>query len=388
MTMAITAWALRTPLGSTVDEVTSRLLAGERAVQANPNFDATAYACTLAAPYPGVIHPNRSRRYVKRAGLLGMEAATEAMAQARPAPGERLGLFVGVGGLRAHWDDLMPAFEHQLPEGERSWERGLGQLHPFWMLHHLSNNAHALLSIELGARGEGLTLGGANAGAQALSAACRTLEAGAIDAALVVAYDTLLEPETLVELAEAGALTRAGLDGLAAPYDERAGGFVPGEGAGAVVLERVEPAGSRALAWIDVAEAADGQEGPPKPETMLRASEVVSRGEDVADGAGLARAAFDLRERELLGALLGSDAALVATTASLGQLGAATAVVQAVTLGTCLRRGRLPPIAGLARPAPGPLVPVQRTTTTNMKSALALSAGAPGLAGAVRVEVP
>src|SRR4029077_17320164 len=121
---------------------------------------------------------------------------------------------------RAHWDDMMPALARQtIPgdgdidgtaDGAQLWERGLKLLHPFWMLQHLSNNAHALSAAELGARGDGLTLARANAGAEALAAASAALEVGAVDAALVVAYDTLLEPETLVELATRGGFTGSG----------------------------------------------------------------------------------------------------------------------------------------------------------------------------------
>ena len=120
---------------------------------------------------------------------------------------------------------MMPALARQEPDGARAWERGLHLLHPFWMLQHLSNNAHALAATELGALGDGLLLAGANAGAQALGAAARALACRAIDAAIVVAYDTLLEPETLVELANRGAcLSPRGLP-PAAPYDERSAGL-------------------------------------------------------------------------------------------------------------------------------------------------------------------
>ena len=90
---------------------------------------------------------------------------------------------------------MLPALSRQSPDGAGAWQRGFQLLHPFWMLQNLSNNAQALAAQALGARGDGLTLGGANAGAQALAAAARALAAGAIDAAVVVGYDTLLEPE-------------------------------------------------------------------------------------------------------------------------------------------------------------------------------------------------
>jgi 3-oxoacyl-(acyl-carrier-protein) synthase len=188
VTMLARAW--RTPLGDTIDAVMARVLASERA------------ASTAPIPHP----PGRSRhhRFLRRIGMFGLESAIEAQSASGLGGGARVGLFSGVGGLRAHWDDLLAAFEHQRDDGERMWERGIKDVHPFWMLRHLSNNVHALASAELGLRGEGATFGGGNGGAQALAAASRALRDGALEAALVVAYDSLLEPETLVELAARG----------------------------------------------------------------------------------------------------------------------------------------------------------------------------------------
>src|SRR4029077_1731 len=127
-------------------------------------------------------------------------------------------------------------------------------LHPFWMLQHLSNNAHALAAEELGARGDGLTLAGANAGAEALAAASAALAVGAVDAALVVAYDTLLEPETLIELAGRGGY--AGVASPPGPYGAAGGGVASGEAAAGVLLERHDQAAGRALVVVDAWEAA------------------------------------------------------------------------------------------------------------------------------------
>src|SRR5262249_1338391 len=152
-----------------------------------------------------------------------------------------------------------------------AWERGLRLLHPFWMLHHLSNNAHALLSIDAGARGEGATYGGANAGAQALEAATRALDDGAVGTALAVAYHSLVAPETLVDLAPRGAV------GTGAPYEEDARGFVPGEAAAALVLER-QAGGGLAAVRLRAATAADGSSGPPAAATLAAAARAASAG--------------------------------------------------------------------------------------------------------------
>jgi len=389
---AMTGFSLRTPLGSDVAKVAERLLAGERAATENAHFDARTYPCRLASTLGVAPRPSKHRKFVKRMGLFGMEVGAEALARsAAPAKGARLGLYCGYGGLRAHWDDLMPVLERQAGDAQATgaWARGFSELHPFWMLFHLSNNAHALLSIDIGARGDGTTTAGANAGAQALFSAAFALASGAVDAALVFAYDSLVEPETILSLGMAGAATGAhDPREIVAPYAEGASGFVPGEAAAAVVLERPEDAKERALAYVSAAVTADGAEGFPAMKTLSRALAEVCQSDTIVDGAALADPARDAEERAALANLLGPSATLVSTTASTGQLGGATAVVQSILLAHFLGKGALPPIAGLDRPAAGPLRPLVRAEATAAKSAVALSAGMPGLAGAIRVEVP
>lgn len=390
MSADVLGWAWRTPLGDSVDTAVSRLLAGERAATDTLRFETRTYACRLGAPILSVPQRSKHARFLRRMGLFGLEAAHEALQQARAhgceVSGERLGVFCGYGGLRAHWDDMMEGLSAQQPEQGGTWERGLKRIHPYWMLKHLSNNAHALLAADLSARGDGATYGGATAGAQALSAAIRSLEAGSIDVALVFAYDSLLEPETLVDLAARGAATTGDLTSLAAPYDVHARGFVPGEAAAALVLQR--PGAAGALASIGAADGADGQPSDPTSETLAAVASRLVQGDTVVDGSARALLAVDVAERNILAPLLGGSARLTAVQSAFGQMGAATALVQAIALASCLGRGVLPPIAGLREPADGPLIPVREPVPTQVRSALALSTGAPGLAGAVHIRSP
>ena len=392
MTVAMIARAWRTPLGDTIDAAMARLFAGERAATRDPR---DGYACTSVSSIPPHSHsgvlprpakpgssirqePRRSRdaRFLRRLGLFGLEAAIEALSASGLTGGPRVGLFSGVGGLRAHWDDMIAAFANQRDDGERMWERGLKDVHPYWMLRHLSNNVHALASAELDLRGEGATFGGGNGGAQAFAAAARALRDHAIDAAVVVAYDSLLEPETLVELGARGAATTAALDQLVAPYAAEARGFVPGEAAAAVVLVRDAAA---PIARIAVAETAgDG--------ALARCAAALADGAQLVDGAARAWPLHDREERALLGALV-AGAQLTAISAAIGQVGAATALVQAIALAEMLRAETAAPIAGLARADAGPLSPITCATPTTARIALGLHTAAPGLASAVRVEV-
>jgi len=323
-TAALIASAWRTPLGATVDAAMARLYAGERAAIAD---DRAAYAFETIAPLRDEPARSRNARFLRRMGLFALEVATEALAASGVGGGERVGLFSGVGGLRAHWDDMLAAFAPQRDDGERMWERGLRDVHPYWMLRHLSNNVHAIASAELDVRGEGATFGGGNAGAQALAAAIRALHDGAIDAALVVAHDSLLEPETLVELGARG---------------WPAAGLVPGEAAAAVVLVR-EREGAPRLTAHDAA----GPGAVDRLASMVGGHAVAAEDPHARDEAAVVDR---VAHRELATAM--------------GQVGAATAVVQAIALAEQLRARRL-----------------------DTRAAIGLHESAPGLASLVHVEV-
>jgi 3-oxoacyl-(acyl-carrier-protein) synthase len=379
VSVAVTGYAWRTPLGGDLDGALRRLYAGERALWRNPRFPVEGYACQVAATIQAEPAPSPHQRFLRRMGLFAREAALEACRAAGVRGGDRLGLFFGYGGLRAHWNDLMPGLAAQTPDFARSWERGFKLFHPFWMLQNLSNNAHAIVARDLDARGDGTTTGGANAGAQALAAAIRSLESGACAAACVAAYDTLLEPETLVELAGRGAATG---ERVSAAYSVGACGFVPGEAAAAIVLEPAETAGGRARSLLDARAGADGSSGAPIAATLAALIDGIGGAPvDLVDGAARCDAAFDAAE---LGCL--PDAPLVATLAAMGQIGAAASVVQAIALTEILRRGLLPPIASLTDETRCDPRAVVAARPTSARSAVALSVGAPGLAGLVRVE--
>lgn len=384
-TSAITGWSLRTPLGSSVETVIQRWLAGERAARPNQRFPSETYACSLAAPIPEDPKSSAHGRVLGRLGLLALEVGHEALADARAVGGPRLGLFTAMGGLRAHWNDLMPALMHQRPDLEDSWNRGLRNLHPFWMLQHLSNNAHALLAQNIGARGDGVTFSGGNAGAQALAAATRALAEEVIDVALVLAYDSLIEPETIVEMAARGALATSKLEALPAPYDRRASGAVPGEAAAALVLEPFDRARGKARSTLSAADTADGERGEPRVDTIARLANRLAEGDRIVDGCALGRLLLDTGEACGVERLLSPPVRLTALQASTGLLGAATSVVQAIVLSAVLHGRVLPAVAALREP--GHPAVVTRAEPLGECSAIGLCASAPGLAGAVRVSV-
>ena len=286
---AITARAWRTPLGSDIDAVVDRLYAGERA--ATVNFPAAPLEDVPGAPTRCEPSRSRHRRFLRRIGLLAVDAGREAFEASQASSGERLGVFAAVGGLLANWDELMPAMAKQT-DGRHAWAGGLGRLHPFWLLQYLSNNVQALLAADIGARGDGIVFGGPTAGAHAIGAATAALAEHSIDAAIVVAYDGLLEPQRLVDLVARGECARGSLDGLRAPYDDDACGYVPGEAAAAVVLERPADA-RRCLALVSSVDVADASSGQPGAELLGRLVRDIDATATLIDGAARSSGKLD-----------------------------------------------------------------------------------------------
>ena len=121
MIAAVAGRAWRTPLGNSIEGVTSRLLAGEYAVQRASH--AAPGACQLRCRIPDRPASSRNERFLDRLGLLALEAGRDAMVDAGFTPGDsrldRTALFTATGGLRPRWNELVPALLNQRDDGAR-----------------------------------------------------------------------------------------------------------------------------------------------------------------------------------------------------------------------------------------------------------------------------
>jgi len=372
MSVVVIAQAWRTAAGHVVDDVMEQLWTGTPA-----HHRAQGLPVNVVGSVEGSPPAARTDRFVRRMGAWCLHAAQEAWMTSGIRAGERAGVYLGYGGVRAHWDDLMPALQHQTDGVTLLWERGLRTLHPYWMLNNLSNNVHALAAQALGITGEGMTTGGANAGAVALCQAIRALETRAVDAALVMAHDSLVAPEVVLDMCGRGILNTSA--DVAGPYDVASAGGVAGEAAAALVLVRQEdaPAGMR-VQGVTSAVAGEPHEG------IARLLQRLPTHRDVVDGMGAAQRLTDDGER----AALGGSSPLTSLQSLLGNTGAASALLQVIAVGQSLRLGRLMPVAKLRNVAPGPLRPVVKAAAFTGRSALCLSSGSPGLVSAIHLEVP
>lgn len=282
---------------------------------------AEAWVDAIAPGFWPVLRPKlrTARRSLWLAALCGVEAMVQAGLRPGDADGE-LGLVVAGSNL----------FAGALAEAERARMSGRypSARHGFEMF---DTHAIGALSVCLGCRGAGLSVGGASAsGLTALITAADLIRADRFTKVLVVALPADLGPADWEALSLLGALadstTQANLstqvepstqayDGrnaapLCRPFDKAASGFVPAELAGAVVLSR-----ERGIAAF-VGEAV-GLDGTDKPKPSAAGERAVIEG--ALRRAGIAADVIDLVSAHATSTPQGDAAEAAALRAVFGQ---------------------------------------------------------------------
>ena len=197
---------------------------------------------------------------------LALETALQAIADAgfkkETLPGRRTGVIVGNSltgeqsrsyNLRLRWpyirksfltiahqrkmaSDEIQAMENEL---EASFKSAFPPTNEDTLAGGLSNTIAGRICNYLDLDGGGYTVDGAcSSSLLAIATAATKLATGTLDLALAGGVDISLDPFEMVGFSKAGALT----SGEMTVYDNRASGFLPGEGCGFVVLKRFDDA--------------------------------------------------------------------------------------------------------------------------------------------------
>ena len=175
----------------------------------------------------------RSDRYTQ----LAVAAAAQAVEEAGVPDGidpERLGVIVGtgVGGLVT----LQAECQAWLEGGDRA-------VSPHFVPMMMPNAAAGTIAIKIGARGPGFSVSSACAtGGHAIGEAMRMIDRGEADAVIAGGTEAALTGLCIAAFRRMGALSR---EGVSRPFDAGRDGFVMGEGAAVLVLEREEHARAR-----------------------------------------------------------------------------------------------------------------------------------------------
>ncbi|MFE3599647.1 beta-ketoacyl synthase N-terminal-like domain-containing protein, partial [Streptomyces sp. NPDC059142] len=220
-------WRLLAAGGSSVGEVPADRWTGPAAEQTPRRGAFLEDVAEFDAAFFGI--SPREAPFVDPQQRLALELGWEALENARIVPervrGSRLGTFVGVTG--DDYGQLLSPHVHALATQHAMLgvQRGV-----------IANR----LAAFLGTRGPSITVDSSQSSSLvALHLAGESLRTGESDAALVCGVNLHLLPQSVLLAARLGALSP---QGRCFTFDERADGYVPGEGGGAVVLKRLESA--------------------------------------------------------------------------------------------------------------------------------------------------
>jgi 3-oxoacyl-[acyl-carrier-protein] synthase II len=245
--VVITGLGAITPLAHNVEDTWQGLLAGRSGVGPITQFDASDLPCRIAAEIkdfrPEDHLDYKEARRMARASQLAVVAARQAVDDAAlpvPLPDpERVGVLIGTG---------LGGFEKGAEGMEVYRARGLRAVSPFALMATLPNMPTYYVSASIGALGPISTVVAACAtGNQSIAEAAEWIRRGSADIVVAGGVEGLIHPGTLAGFAVMRALSLRNDEPEKAsrPFDKDRDGFVVGEGAGAMVLERLEIARAR-----------------------------------------------------------------------------------------------------------------------------------------------
>ena len=255
--IVVTGMGLVSPLGSDVEAVWERLLAGQSGLRilseevvADLPARVGGVVPTLAEDAEAGFDPDRAtppkeQKKMDRFILFAMEAARQALEQAGwqaldATAQERTATIIGsgVGGFGAIADAV-----------RTTDTRGPRRLSPFTIPSFLVNLAAGHVSIQHAFKGPlGAPVTACAAGVQAIGDAARLIRSGEADIAVCGGAEAAIDRVSLAGFAAARALSSGYNDTperASRPFDSGRDGFVMGEGSGLLVIESLEHALAR-----------------------------------------------------------------------------------------------------------------------------------------------
>jgi 3-oxoacyl-[acyl-carrier-protein] synthase II len=249
--VVVTGLGCVTPVGNTVAESWSSVLAGTSGIDLITHFDASNFACKFAGEVKGFniadYIPEKEARHMDRFIHMGLAAACQAVADSGLPTGDaldyelatRIGCNIGsgIGGL--------PLIEST--HGEYT-NRGPRRISPFFVPATIINMISGHVSIKYGFKGPNISVVTAcTTGLHAIGLSARMIEYGDCDVMIAGGAEATTSALGVGGFAAARALSTRNDDPKTAsrPWDRDRDGFVLGEGGGVLVLEEYEHAKAR-----------------------------------------------------------------------------------------------------------------------------------------------
>lgn len=368
--VVITGMGAISPAGIGVTALWDALMEKRCCIRALERFDNEAFDLKVAAEIPGYDplaqgltkkEAHRLARFVQYAFIASDEAIAQAAFDWEGVDKTRFGCIFGsgIGGLELFEQSSVTLHE-----------RGPKRVIPLFIPTVISNMAAGNLSIRYGLEGDCTCIVTACAsGTHCIGDAYRSIRHGYLDAALAGGTEEGVTPLSVAGFGNLGALTRSNdPESASTPFDARRSGFVPAEGAGAVVLESMEHALARG-ATIIAEVAGFGSTGDayhmtaPHPEGtgMLRAMQaaLAESGFEAGDighlnAHGTSTPPNDKTEAQAFIDLVGvgADTPVTSIKGSIGHSLGAAGALEAIITALSVSNDAVPPTVGYRDPDP------------------------------------
>ena len=244
--VVVTGLGALSPIGIGKEKFWAALTAGTNGIEKITQFDPTGYTSQIA----GEVHDFDPAQFIDKKELKRMDRYTQfALAAARLAvddanlkdiDSQRVGVFVGagIGG--------MSTLHNQY---EKLFSKGPSRISPFFIPMMIANMAAGNIAIAFKLQGPCECIVTACAsGTNSIGDAYRVIQRGEADVMLAGGSEAAISPAGVAGFASMKALCADHNDDPAhasRPFDKNRSGFVMGEGAGIVVLEKLEYAQAR-----------------------------------------------------------------------------------------------------------------------------------------------
>lgn len=360
--VAVTGLGALTPLGADVEALRTGLLEGRSGVRLLDEPEFAELPARLAATVDVTGRLERvEARTLDRVQQLALVAAREAWADAGSpdVPPERLAVVIGsgIGGALT----ILGQYDVLKARGPRG-------VSPHLVPMLMPNGPAATVGLELGARaGVHATVSACASGAEALALAVQMLRDGRADVVVAGGAEACVHPLPMAGFAQMRALSTRhdAPEAASRPYDKQRDGFVLGEGAGVLVLERTEHAVARGarvhahLAGVGTTSdayhvTAPDPSGDGAARSIAMALYDAGVGPDEVghiDAHATSTPLGDVAEARAIGLVLGAHRPPVTAPKSCtGHLLGAAGAVEAIAAVLALRDGLVPPVRNLDDP--------------------------------------
>lgn len=370
--VVITGIGAITPLGASVAQFWEGLLAGRSGIRRITSFDPDGLPCQIAGEIPDFDPVNymdkKDARRMARSSQIALAAAVDAMADAglpdpMPEPERAAIVFgTGIGGLDVY-DEAAQVYR----------ARGYERVNPYALPATIPNMPAFAIGQRFRCLGPSCTITTACAtGTQAIGEAAELIRRGAADVVIAGGTEAMIRDFAIVGFIAMRALPvnyNHRPEKASRPFDLHREGFVFSEGAGVLVLEKLEHAlGRSARIYAEVAGHASSSEafhmaalepnGAGPARTMrwaLRDAGMQPAEIDYINAHGSSTKSNDSIETQAIKSVFGEQAYRIpvsSTKSMIGHAMGASGALEAIACVLALQHGWLPPTINYETPDP------------------------------------